>query len=188
MKAQTEIIAFVLIFMVSVALIFSAIMWGKPLFEKNIETSSLESAEQFMKELDNKIQSIASKGGKERMDFNLKGTLKLIEGKEAVPDDILEFEAKTNLKLPEKWILLNTANESKVGKATDTTSIIREIKLEDVLKIQLFYRLRENYIIDLYVEGNSITSTSVTIEKTGSSVESINGKEVFIPKVKLVFE
>lgn len=188
MKAQTEIIAFVLIFMVSVVLIFSAIMWGKPLFEKNIDASSLASAEQFMKELDRKIQSIASKGGKERMDFNLKGTLKLIEGKETVPDDVIEFEASTNLKLPEKWILLNTANESKIGKATDTSSVIREIKLGDVLKIQLFYRLRENYVIDLYSEGNAITSTGVTIEKISDSVEKIEGKDVFVPKVKLVFE
>lgn len=189
-KGQSQVVVFILIFLIFTVLVFSTYFWSKSMFERNIDANKLSTAEQFMSGLDSKIQRVAQTGGKEAVDYGLSGTLKLIQGvlPDGTPDDIVEYESATSIELPEQWICLNTANPSKAGSISDSVSIIRENKIGGVLKIQLFYRLRsdtQGYIVDLFAEGNLIAEKEITIERNSTETKIIAGKQVFIQKIKL---
>ncbi len=190
MKGQTEIIVFILITLISVSLVFSSIFWGTPLFQGSADASRLFDAENFIRNLDYKIQQVASNGGTEHIEFRLLGTLKLVDSSaNGLPDDIIEFEAKNAVKLPEDFVYLNTENTSKIGDIPHTPSLIREIKLADTVRIQLFYRLRGNYIIDVFSDGNTQTSGGgINIESFPPQKINFGGKEITISRVRITFE
>lgn len=65
MKAQQEIIAYILITAILIVVISSAYIWGFGIIEKNRGIEELRRTEAFMRELNNKIKSVASYGGRE---------------------------------------------------------------------------------------------------------------------------
>lgn len=173
MKSQSEILSFSLLFLVSIILIFFAFFWGKPILEKNIDGNRIILAEQFIRDLDSKIQVVSKFGGREVIEFNLYGDLELIQNESY--NDIIEFRMPITLELPEKWVFLE-----------NSTVIIREIKQGDVFKIQLFYSIRSNkkdFVIDLFSDGNTITSGgSIAIEKNETIIE----EDIIKTRVKLI--
>ncbi len=188
-KAQTEIINLSIMFFIVTILVVTSFMWGKPVLEKSIDRSSLQSAEQFMQSIDSKIQSIAKFGGKETLKINF-GTLELKENSSDAFDDTLEFSMPTTLEISRQWLYLNTMNLEKNGTLSDSASIIRESKMDDRLRIQLIYRVRlgeTGQFIDLFAEGNKISTSEIRIEKNETYRTKINGKDVSVAKVKLTF-
>ena len=66
MKGQ-ETISIVLITGILLGLVGSVYLWGVPLIEKNTDVSRLESAEEFMNNLNEKIKNVATHGGREQV-------------------------------------------------------------------------------------------------------------------------
>ena len=161
MKGQTEIVSFILLFLISSILVFSAAVWANNIFQSNVDANKISAAESFINALDSRIQSVARFGGSNSLDFSIAGTLKLEEG-------IIEFSSPVSIELPAEWIYLNKS----------AFSTIREKREGKDFRLQLFYNPEE---IDLFTEGTRIVSVgTVTIEKN----ETING----IVRIELKFE
>lgn len=187
---QAEILNLILLFFIVTVLVMSTFFWGKPVLEKNIDRNSVLAAEQFMRSMDSKIQSIAKFGGKDSVSIDF-GKLELKENFSDPFDDILEFSLPITLEMPEQWLYLNTANSEKFGALSDTASILRERKNGNTLEIQLYYRMRSDgsrYFIDLFAEGNKIAAGEIAIEKNETVQTKINNKGVSVTKIKLIFK
>jgi len=63
MKGQNEIIIFILLFIVSIALFTAATTWSKDIFQQNLDVTRVESSERFIKELDEVVSNIIKFGG-----------------------------------------------------------------------------------------------------------------------------
>lgn len=65
MKAQQEVITYILITAILIIVVSSAYIWGSLIIEKNRDISQLQKIESLMKNLNNKIKSIANTGGRD---------------------------------------------------------------------------------------------------------------------------
>jgi len=149
-----------------------AFFWGEPIFRSNIDANRIIAAEQFIKNLDNKIQNIIRIGGEDAIDFNLYGSFELIDNGY---NDVIEIRMPVSIDLPEKWVYLR-----------NSTSVIREIKRGDTLIIQLFYPT-DNFVFDLFSDGNRITTGGkIIIKKNSTKEEYFNNKRVIVIQVKFV--
>ncbi len=70
MKGQ-EVVTAILITGILLGLVGSVYLWGVPLIEKNKDVSLLQSAEEFMHNLDEKIKDVATHGGREQIEIPL---------------------------------------------------------------------------------------------------------------------
>ena len=68
MKGQ-EVISVILITSILLGLVGSVYLWGVPLIEKNRDVALLESAEDFMHNLNEKIKNVATHGGREQIEI-----------------------------------------------------------------------------------------------------------------------
>ncbi|MBU5678786.1 MAG: hypothetical protein QXJ96_01325 [Candidatus Aenigmatarchaeota archaeon] len=71
MKAQQEIITYILITAILIIVVSSAYIWGIGIIEKNRDVANLQNIEAFMKELNNKIKSVANTGGRESVKIDI---------------------------------------------------------------------------------------------------------------------
>jgi len=167
MKGQSEIIVFILLFVIGVSLFLSAVVWSRGIFEKNSDVTKLNSIETFMSNLDDKIQGVIKFGGKDSINYNLDATIELVDS------GTIEISTPLSVNIPETWV-----------KLKEDGSIIRERMEGDILKVQLQY-LPDSYAVHLYTDGPIIaTPRTVFIEK-GSSFES-EGRTYI--RVKVTFE
>jgi len=165
MKGQTEIIVFVLLFIVGVSLFMSAIIWSRGIVDRNSDVVQLNSAEVFMKNLDSKIQSVISFGGQDTISYNLDAPIEIIG------DNIIEIRTPLSVNIPDQWISLK-----------DGDSVIRETMQRGLFRIQLYYPEGGDYNIELYTEGARIsTPNQIRIEKSTST-------EPGIIRIKITFE
>ena len=65
MKAQQEVITYILITAVMIIVISSAYIWGSSIVERNRDVTLLNRAEKLMKDLNNKIKNVANSGGRD---------------------------------------------------------------------------------------------------------------------------
>ena len=79
MKGQSEILVFILLFLLSIGLFTIAIFWSKDLFQQNVDMAKVSSAEKFMKEVDYNIKSLIKFGGFEEIDYRVDGPIKLVD-------------------------------------------------------------------------------------------------------------
>lgn len=67
MKGQQEIITPLLITAILIAVVGSVYMWGVPLIQKNQDMAKLQKAENFMRNLNEKIKNVANTGGRDKI-------------------------------------------------------------------------------------------------------------------------
>ncbi len=167
MKGQSELLVFVLLFLISIGLFTTAVLWGRGIFQQNVDITKVSTVESFLKELNNDIQSLIKFGGYEEIDYKIDGFIKLTDDK--------TIEVKTvvsSLELPRYWI--NISSDS---------SYIREMLDGDVFKAQLIYP--ENiYNIKFFTEGPTVAKPKyVRIEKNSTYIE--NNKTTI--KIRITF-
>ena len=72
-KGQQEALSAVLISGILIGVVGSVYFWGVPLIQKNKDISLLESSEAFMRQLDEKIRSVANNGGRDSIVISVPG-------------------------------------------------------------------------------------------------------------------
>src|SRR3989344_7570658 len=76
MKGQQEALSAVLISGILIGVVGTVYFWGLPLIQKNKDISVLESTEDFMSEMIDKIKLVANAGGREQIMFNQPGIVR----------------------------------------------------------------------------------------------------------------
>ncbi len=135
-KAQTEVLTTLLIFVVTLSVVTSVYMFGIPLIEKNKDMATLERAEDFIKSLNIKIKGVAN-GGSDQIEFNLPGLFVFNETNE----NIQVVLKTTGTKYAEGgWISLSMGNKTTGRWGIDEPEIIevRSIKLANKKYISTF--------------------------------------------------
>jgi len=152
MKGQTEIIVFILLFLIGVSLFMASIIWSRSILDRNTDVMTLNTAESFMNKLDDKIDNIIRFGGKDSLNYNLDATIEIKE-----IDEIIEIKTPLDVALYDEWVNLK-----------ENGSIIRERMEGNLFRIQLYYP-GTPYDVDLFTEGPRIaTPTTVLVEKISS--------------------
>lgn len=174
-KGQSEIVTFVLLFLIGVSLFLSAVVWGRSSMERNADIARIAATESFMKELDNDIQSVAKFGGEMIINYKSDGTILL---NDIGSQDTVEIRTEVAGELPKYWVNL-TSQES--------FSLIRE-KLEgNMFIIQLSYPNKITYGIDLFTQGPYEASPQmVAIEKNSTYIDPASGKTMM--KIEITFQ
>ena len=172
-KGQSEVVTFILLFLIGLVLFMAAISWSSGLFQQNVDAGKVATAENFMFELDSSIQSVIRHGGSENVNYNVDGTISLL-GSEY--NDAIEIQTPVTIALPRYWI--NITRPDSLGN-------IREILDGSTLRIELTYPEREDFIVDLYTEGSKVsTPDMILIEKTGVTED----QEKTVIRIKLTFQ
>jgi hypothetical protein len=176
MRGQSEIVTFVLLFLIGVILFISAITWSRGLFDRNIDIAKVTAAENFIENLDKKIQSTVSFGGKESLDYNVDGTIQLIDSN----PDIIEIKTTADVVVPDYWVNISSPGSS---------SITQEMLDNTIFRIRLFYPPQEEYKIDLFTEGAVLAKPEyVIIERNDTTTEIVNNEKITVIKIKITFE
>ncbi len=149
MKAQGEIIVFILLSVIGITLLVSATLWSKEIFQKNIDMATVQSSEKFMTDLGDAISEVIKFGGLKEIRYGMDGTISL------VGSDTVELSIPMAIDIPETWINLSS----------DSSRYIRERLDKGNLVIQLVYP-ESDYVVQLFTEGTSVYSPEyITVEK-----------------------
>lgn len=195
-KGQTQLITAVLLTGIMITLVVMAYIWGIPLIEKQKDNVKINNMEDFFLELNNKIQSVAKNGGKEKIkNFKLSGTMKFI--KNGFNDNIsAEFETTAK-------ILATGINIYLVGSKTQNPPVGKEPGVVKTyveksgnkynVNMDLYYRnlttADDIYKIDLVSSGKRTIGSgehSIIVEEAGSDTIE-DGKTLHLTKVKVRF-
>jgi hypothetical protein len=158
MKAQSEILVFMLLFLLSVSLFTIAVFWSKDIFQKNIDMTKVSSAEKFMKEMDYSIKSLIKSEGYLQIDYNVDGPLTLLS------DKVIETRTviTSDISLSNEWINI-----------TSDSSFISEKLDGDVFRVQLNYPESESYKVEFFTEGPILSKPkTVRIERNSTFYEN----------------
>ncbi|RLJ02614.1 MAG: hypothetical protein DRP10_00575 [Candidatus Aenigmatarchaeota archaeon] len=90
-KGITPLISSILIVGILAIITGLAYEWGMPMIQKNIDITTLNKAENFLRELDKKIDDVAKLGGSEELIFNLPGEITINP-----ENNTIEFFLKTS--------------------------------------------------------------------------------------------
>jgi hypothetical protein len=165
MKAQAESIIFILLFIVSIFLFTFATLWSRSIFQENIDFSKLEASEKFMKDLDNDISNIIKFGGLREIEFNLGGTIELVNSR------TIGVRVPISLDLQKNWINIS-----------EGSSFIRERKEGETLVLHLVYP-QKDYRVEFFTEGPRMSQPSyVKLEKNSTEFNSVT-----VIKIKISF-
>ncbi len=158
-KGQSEIVVFLLVFLIGVILFISASIWGRGIFEQNVDTEKVTGMENFMRSLDSKIQRIVKFGGDDSIGFGLDSVIELMNSQ------TIEIRSQVGAPLPHYWVNISV-----------DTSVIREILDVNTLRVQLTYP-QEAFLINLTTTGPKIAKPNLVKIRKGS-VRTINGVTV----------
>jgi hypothetical protein len=163
MKGQNEILIFVLLFIIGIALFISATIWSKSIFQQNVDVARMENAEKFMRELNDNIMTVIRFGGSQEMEYKLDGAIELVDNK------TIEVKIPVTIPLSKQWVNISS-----------DTSFIQE-KLEgDNLRIQIVYN-QTDYKVEFFTEGPRLAIPSyVNIERNQTS-------DLTVIKIKITF-
>jgi hypothetical protein len=166
MRAQSESVVFILLFIISIFLFTFATVWSRDIFQENVDFARLESSEKFIKDLDRNIMNIIRFGGFKEMNYNLDGTIELVNS------SIIGVSVPTSMELPTDWINIS-----------EDTSYIREKKEGNLLLLQVVYPPSE-YRVEFFTEGPRLSQpTYVRLEKNSTFLD---GETVIKIKVSFV--
>lgn len=166
MKGQSEILVFVLLFIISIALFASATLWSKNIFQQNVDVARMESAEKFMRDLNENIQSIIKFGGSNEIRYPLDGTIELVDSK------TIEVKIPITIPLPENWVNITSDNYYYIQE-----------KLEGkTLRLQLVYP-QSDYIVELFTEGSAISNPSYIYAERNQTTST----GLTVIKIKITF-
>jgi hypothetical protein len=165
MKAQAEIIVFLLLFIIGILLFASATVWSRGIFQENVGFSRLESTEKFMKDLDGSISDVIKFGGMRELEYGIGGTIELLD-----PEKI-EVRVPLSLQIQENWVNISESN-----------SYIEEKKDGNNLVLRLVYP-EGDYKVFFFTDGSSLAQpTFVKIEKNSTVLGSPS-----MIKIKITF-
>lgn len=99
MKGQHEALSAILITGILIGVVGSVYFWGMPLIEKNKDISILKNAEEFMKNLNEKIKYVANHGGRDQIEITVPGVL-AFDGQ----DLLFEVETTGTIYAVGSWI------------------------------------------------------------------------------------
>jgi len=168
MKAQSEILVFVLLFLLSISLFVTTIFWSKDVFQRNVDTTKVYSAEKALKEIDSGIKELMKFEGYEDVDYKVDGPITLLN------ENTLEVRTviSSDLSLPTYWIVISS-----------DVSIVREMLDGDIFRVQLEYPEGDRKII-LFTDGPTLAKPEyVKIERNSTFFE--NGKPTI--KIRITF-
>ncbi len=118
-----------------------------------------------MKDLDKDISNVIKFGGSKEIEYNLDGTIELVDEK------TIEVKTSISIKLPENWINISSY-----------TSYIQERKEGENLVLQLIYP-QKDYKVEFFTDGPRLAQpTYIKIEKNSTFFNSIT-----IIKIKITF-
>ena len=157
MRAQSELLVFVLLFLLSVGLFTIAVLWGKDIFQKNIDMTKVSSAEKFMRDVDYSVKSLIKSEGYQEIDYIVDGPLTLIDNENIETRTVIV----SDISLPTDWI--NISSDS---------SYISEKLDGDVLRVQLAYPESESYRVEFFTEGSTLSKPKIVrLEKNSTYYE-----------------
>jgi hypothetical protein len=166
MRGQNEVLIFVLLFVIGIALFTSATVWSRGIFQQNIDVARVESSEKFMKELNDAVLNIIKFGGSQEMEYNLDGTIELLD------DKTIEVKVPVNLPLSSQWVNISS-----------DTFFIQE-KLEgDMLRIQLNCT-QSNYKVEFFTEGPRLAKPDYLSVERNSTYDA---SSLTVIKIKITF-
>ena len=175
-RGQSEVIAFVLLLLISLLLVFTAVSWSGNISQRDIDVGRITAAENWMKQLDLAIQSTVKSGGSTHLDFPLAGQIGLAD---VGLNDTVELTMPVSIDLPTQWINLT---------APGGHSLIRERKEGDRLKLQLSYPWRTSFAVDLFTDGPQITTPRyVVVERNSTYIQRIGGTDYTVARIRLLF-
>ena len=169
MKGQ-EVISVILITGILLGLVGSVYLWGVPLIEKNRDISLLESAEEFMRNLNEKIKNVATHGGRDWIEIPL--------GRVYFESDIdLNVETENTIYVSGAWIPLGKNECTKdVGIwGVDDQDVICVLSEEIGNEYETDYKLRyidlelgvKTYKIELIGKDSGKENNVIIIERAG---------------------
>lgn len=177
LKGQTEIVSTVLFFLIAIMLLFSVFVWGNSVIGGNSDEARLFASEQFMRNINDKIQNIAKNGGIETLRIQPGASIMIAEG------SIIEYSLQGKADMPQGWFYIY-GNESPEVGIFEPSSVIREKKENDRIKIQLYYRNRtgsKKYLIFPIISYESSGQNMIKIESNGTQIIG----DLVINRVKL---
>ena len=168
MKGQSEIIVFILLFLIGIALFSSAFIFSTGIFNQNIDIARITSAENIMRSLNDKIQNVIGYGGSQSIDYSLNENIEILDSQ------TLEIKFPINVEVPRYWI----------NVSSNQRSYVREMLEGNIFRIQLIYPeandLKIEFISDTYIAKPSI----ITIQKNST----LNIGERPVIRIRLVFK
>lgn len=154
MKAQGEIIVFILLFIIGLTLLVSATFWSRGIFQQNVDMANVQSSEKFMKDLNSNIFNIIKFGGFKEMRYSMDGTLSLVD------NQTIELKIPISIPMPDEWVNISS----------DSTHYIQEMLDGNMLRIQLKYP-ESDYRVYLFTEGSRLASPEyVSLERNGTTI------------------
>jgi len=175
-KGQAEIVVFVLLLMITLVLVFMAVGWGQGIGQNNLDVSKISAAENWMKTLDEKIESVIKSGGSARLDYALGSEIRLID---VGLNDTIEVTMPIGIDMP-----ANLMNLTSVGDM----GVISERKEGTNLKLRLSYPLRQGFGVDLFTDGPQIaTPAAVLIDRNVTSIQNIAGDDYTVASIRIRF-
>jgi len=178
MKAQSEMVTFVLLFVIGILIFIAAIVWGRGVTEQNIDTAKIVSAERFMKSFNEQVESIVRSGGSQTISYPLNMEFRFVE---SGISDVLEIRDEiVGGVVPDNPIDITSPG---------SLGTIREWMDGPLFRIQLTYPLQDSTAIDFFTEG-SITGTPkrITIEKNSTFSMQVGGKEYEVVRLKITMQ
>jgi len=167
MKGQGEIIVFLLLLIIGIALFTAATFWSRGIFQQNVDVANVQNAENFVKNLNENILNIVKFGGFKEMKYNLGGSIELVDNR------TIEVKIPVNVSLPRNWFNISNSEEYYIQEKLDGTNF----------RIQLNYT-PTNYRIELFTEESSLAMPKyIDIEKNQTFID--NGLTVI--KIKITF-
>ncbi len=145
----------------------SANLWGRGIIQQNIDLVKIETAENFMRELDRAILNLIEYDGSRNIDYNIDSSIQM------VGTNTLEMSFTSSIALPGYWINI-TSSEA---------SFIRERQENGLFTIQLVYP-ESDYKIELVTNGTRLSTPEyIVLVKNDSYIQ--NDKTVI--KIEITF-
>jgi hypothetical protein len=165
MRGQGEIFTFILLSTIGIVLFVTATFWSRNIFQQNVDVAKVESAEKFMKDLDENINNVIKFGGSREMRYTLNGPISLVDSR------TIETKIPISISLAKQWV-----NISSDG------SYIQEKLDGSNFRIQLIYP-QSDYRVDFFTDNSTLSTPSyVYIEKNQTITSGLT-----VIRIKITF-
>lgn len=161
MKGQQDVLSTIIVSGILISVVGSVYLWGLPLIQKNQDITTLQSSEDFMLQLNEKIKFIANNGGKDRMQVTVPGVLEVREGRIE-----LRVDTQGTIYAAEAEIPLGT---NECFRVQGTWGVHESSVFCVKSKKQGETKFRTTYSIE-YIELKSPTLKSYKIDLQGSTI------------------
>ena len=169
MKAQTQIVSMILIFLIALAAIALVLPWALTMIQKKKDTKNVDDVYNFFLKLDEVIRDVAKNGGEESLTLKVPGILTVYPDPSNHPYNnsiTFSFLSKvSNIAVNVGEIPLNTPNQNSTATlGVDTPSVIfgKANLTDDSILVQ--YRLWYRTLVD--VDGNKFKIVLNTSENS----------------------